>query len=121
MSITRFGRKRAARGTMLKVLTAEDDLMIADMAGNFLYAIRYEVRGIVRTVGEAVAFSKAHRPDLALIGLRLPSAILARKTSGNFPPINALEFFMQAAMSRNSRSQKMTAKPASASPTARRT
>lgn len=56
---------------MVKVLIAEDDLMIADVASEFLSASGYEVCGIARTVGEAVAFSKAHRPDLALIDLRL--------------------------------------------------
>jgi CheY-like chemotaxis protein len=56
---------------MVKILIAEDDLMIADMAGEFLSACGYEVCGIARTVGEAVAFSKAHHPDLALIDLRL--------------------------------------------------
>jgi CheY-like chemotaxis protein len=56
---------------MVKILIAEDDLMIADMAGEFLSACGYEVCGIARTVGEAVAFSKVHKPDLALIDLRL--------------------------------------------------
>ena len=56
---------------MVKVLIVEDDLMIADVAYEFLSASGYEVCGIARTVGEAVAFSKAHRPDLALIDLRL--------------------------------------------------
>jgi len=56
---------------MVKILIAEDDLMIADMAGEFLSACGYEVCGIARTVGEAVAFSRAHQPDLALIDLRL--------------------------------------------------
>lgn len=56
---------------MIKVLIAEDDLMIADIAGEFLSASGYEVCGIARTVGEAVAFSKAYQPDLALIDLRL--------------------------------------------------
>ena len=56
---------------MAKVLIAEDDLMIADMAGEFLSASGYEVCGIARTVCEAVALSNAHQPDLALIDLRL--------------------------------------------------
>jgi CheY-like chemotaxis protein len=56
---------------MVKVLIAEDDLMIADVACEFLSESGYEVCGIVRTVGEAVALSKEHRPDLALIDLRL--------------------------------------------------
>jgi DNA-binding response OmpR family regulator len=57
--------------TRVKVLIVEDDLMIADVASEFLSASGYEVCGIARTVSEAVALSRTHRPDLALIDLRL--------------------------------------------------
>ena len=56
---------------MLKVLIAEDDLMIADMAEEFLVEFGYEVCGIARTVAEAVALGRRHRPDFAVIDLRL--------------------------------------------------
>jgi DNA-binding response OmpR family regulator len=56
---------------MLKVLIAEDDLMIADMAEEILVANGYEVCGIARTVAEAVALGQRHKPDLAVIDLRL--------------------------------------------------
>jgi CheY-like chemotaxis protein len=56
---------------MLKVLIAEDDLMIADGAEEVLVQCGYEVCGIARTVAEAVALGRLHRPDLALIDLRL--------------------------------------------------
>jgi DNA-binding response OmpR family regulator len=56
---------------MLKVLIAEDDLMIADMAEEVLVGHGYEVCGIARTVTEAVILGLRHRPDLALIDLRL--------------------------------------------------
>jgi CheY-like chemotaxis protein len=56
---------------MLKVLIAEDDLMIADMAEEMLVGYGYEVCGIARTVAEAVALGRHHKPDLALIDLRL--------------------------------------------------
>jgi len=70
---------------MLKILIAEDDLMIADMAGEFLSASGYEVCGIARTVGEAVAFSKAHRPDLALIDLRLARGDIGTEIARQLP------------------------------------
>ena len=41
-------------GEMLKVLIAEDELMIADMAEETLVKHGYEVCGIARTVAEAV-------------------------------------------------------------------
>src|SRR5476651_650530 len=56
---------------MLKVLIAEDDLMIADMAEEILVEHGYEVCGIARTVAEAVALGRLHKPDLAVIDLRL--------------------------------------------------
>src|SRR5260221_13821949 len=56
---------------MLKVLIVEDDLMIADMAEEMLVSFGYEVCGIARTVTAAVALSRRHKPDLAIIDLRL--------------------------------------------------
>jgi CheY-like chemotaxis protein len=56
---------------MLKVLIAEDDLMVADMAEEVLVEGGYEVCGIARTVAEGVALGRLHKPDLALLDLRL--------------------------------------------------
>jgi DNA-binding response OmpR family regulator len=56
---------------VLKVMIAEDDLMIADMAEETLTQHGYEVCGIGRTVAEAVALGLRHKPDLAIIDLRL--------------------------------------------------
>jgi CheY-like chemotaxis protein len=56
---------------MLKVLIAEDDLMIADMTEAMVVECGYEVCGIARTVAEAVALCRLHEPDLAVIDLRL--------------------------------------------------
>ena len=57
--------------TMLKVLIAEDDLMIADMTEEVLVKDGYDVCGIARTVSEAVALGRLHKPDLAVIDMRL--------------------------------------------------
>jgi DNA-binding response OmpR family regulator len=56
---------------MLKVLIAEDDLMIADQAEAVLGRHGYEECGIARTVAEAVALGRHCKPDLAVIDLRL--------------------------------------------------
>ncbi len=56
---------------MLKILIAEDDLMIADMTEEMLVRHGYEVCGIARTVAEAVALSLRYKPDLAILDLRL--------------------------------------------------
>jgi len=56
---------------MLKVLIAEDDLMIADMTEEILIRNGYEVRGIARSVAEAVALGRDHLPDIAILDMRL--------------------------------------------------
>jgi DNA-binding response OmpR family regulator len=56
---------------MLKVLIAEDDLMIADMIESSLVANGYDVTGIARTVPDAVELARENRPDLAIIDMRL--------------------------------------------------
>ena len=56
---------------MLKVLIAEDDLAMADLLGETLVDHGYEVCGIARTVAEAIVIGCLHRPELAVIDLRL--------------------------------------------------
>ncbi|MBB4199747.1 hypothetical protein CCR94_23850 [Rhodoblastus sphagnicola] len=55
----------------LKVLIVEDNFMIADMTEDLLVQSGYEVCGIAPTVNEAVTLGLLHKPDLALIDLRL--------------------------------------------------
>jgi two-component sensor histidine kinase/AmiR/NasT family two-component response regulator/putative methionine-R-sulfoxide reductase with GAF domain len=56
---------------MLKVMIAEDDLMMADMLEDVLVEGGYEVCGIARTVEKAVELGERHQPDLAVLDLRL--------------------------------------------------
>ena len=56
---------------MLKVLIAEDELMIADLLEETLSAAGYEVCGMARTVDEAVSLANLHKPDLAVLDVRL--------------------------------------------------
>ena len=56
---------------MLKVLIAEDEFMIADALEEALVANGYEVCGIARTVDQAVALYELHKPDLAVLDVRL--------------------------------------------------
>jgi len=58
---------------MLKVLIAEDDLMMADMLSDIVVGAGYQVCGVARTVAEGVALGEVHKPDLALLDLRLAS------------------------------------------------
>jgi CheY-like chemotaxis protein len=56
---------------VLKILIAEDDSTIASLMEDILVEYGYEVCGIASTVAEAVALARTHRPDLAVIDLRL--------------------------------------------------
>ena len=56
---------------MTKVLIVEDDLMIADFQEEILIDAGYTVCGIATTVAEAVKQGNAHRPELAILDLRL--------------------------------------------------
>ena len=56
---------------MLRVLIAEDDLMIAGLLEDLLIASGYEVAGCAATVDEAVLLGELHKPDLAVLDFRL--------------------------------------------------
>jgi CheY-like chemotaxis protein len=72
---------------LLKVLIAEDDLMIADLVEEILVDKGYEVCGIARTVAEAVALAQHHRPDLAVIDLRLADGDLGTEIAAQLLPL----------------------------------
>jgi DNA-binding response OmpR family regulator len=56
---------------MLKVLIAEDELVIADQLEETLVMSGFEVCGIARTVEEAVALAERYKPELAVFDVRL--------------------------------------------------
>ena len=75
---------------MPKVLIAEDDLMIADMTEEVLIECGYEVCGIARTVVEGVALGRLHKPDLALLDLRLADDGLGTEIAAQFGRLGVL-------------------------------
>jgi CheY-like chemotaxis protein len=75
---------------VLKVLIAEDDLMIADIAEEILIEHGYEVCGIARTVAEAVALAQHHRPDLAVLDLRLADGGLGTEIAARLLPLGRI-------------------------------
>lgn len=75
---------------MLKVLIAEDDLMIADMSEEALVESGYEVCGIARTVDQAIALGRRHRPDLAIIDMRLAERGLGTEVAAKLSDIPGL-------------------------------
>jgi CheY-like chemotaxis protein len=72
---------------VLKVLIAEDHLMIADIAEEILIEHGYEVCGIARTVAEAVALAQHHKPDLAILDLRLADGDLGTEIAAQLLPL----------------------------------
>ncbi len=75
---------------MPKLLIVEDDLMIADMAEEILVKHGYDVCGIARTVAEAVVLGTHHKPDLALIDLRLADGGLGTDVAEQLAPFGRL-------------------------------
>ena len=71
---------------MPSVMIAEDDLLVADMLEETLTQGGYDVCGIARTVDKAVELGERHRPDLAILDIRLAEGglgteVLPRLTS----------------------------------------
>ena len=60
-------------------MIAEDDLFMADMLGIYLAENGYEVCGIAATVEEGVTLGERHKPDLALLDIRLAEGGHARE------------------------------------------
>jgi response regulator of citrate/malate metabolism len=78
---------------MLKVLIAEDDLMIADMAEEILVSNGYEVCGIARTVAEAVALGRDNLPDLAILDMRLADGGLGTQIAAELSGLGRIAEF----------------------------
>jgi DNA-binding response OmpR family regulator len=75
---------------VLKVLIAEDDLLIADMIEEILVEHGFEVCGIARTVSEAVALGLLHKPNLAVIDLRLADGGLGTDIAVQLAPLGRI-------------------------------
>ncbi len=56
---------------MVKVLIAEDNVILADILEFFIESAGYEVCGVASTVQEAVALADLHHPDLGIFDCRL--------------------------------------------------
>jgi CheY-like chemotaxis protein len=71
---------------MPNVLIVDDDLMIADCLEEILIDAGYEVCGIASGVAETIALGEQHRPDLAIVDLRLSSGDLGTKVAAALRP-----------------------------------
>jgi DNA-binding response OmpR family regulator len=56
---------------MPTVMIVEDDFLVADMLEEVLIEQGYDVCGIARTVDKAVELAEQHKPDLAILDIRL--------------------------------------------------
>lgn len=71
---------------MAKVLIVEDDMMTADMVEEALVAAGHTVCGIARTVNEALVLGRDHKPDLAVIDMRLADGGFGTEVAGLLDP-----------------------------------
>jgi two-component sensor histidine kinase/ActR/RegA family two-component response regulator len=71
---------------MLKVLIAENDLMIADMLEEVVVDAGYQVCGIARTVEQGIALGERHKPHLAILDLRLAAGGLGSEIAAKLDP-----------------------------------
>jgi DNA-binding response OmpR family regulator len=62
-------------------------LIIADMAEQIFAQAGYEVCGIARTVAEALVLARSHKPDLAVVDLRLGAAQLGTEIAAQLGPV----------------------------------
>jgi CheY-like chemotaxis protein len=85
---------------MLKVLIAEDDLILADMSMEVLLGQGYEVCGIARTVDEAVRLGRIHMPDLALLDMRLADGGLGTEIAARLEPLRMGVLYASANLAR---------------------
>jgi CheY-like chemotaxis protein len=88
--LLQVARRGRGERCMLRVLIAEDDLMIADMIEDVLVEGGYEVCGIARTVADAVALGKRHKPDLAVIDMRLADGELGTEIAAQLGALGRL-------------------------------
>jgi DNA-binding response OmpR family regulator len=72
---------------MLKVMIAEDDMMIASAAEDVLAENGYHVCGIARTVAEGVELGRLCRPDLAVLDIRLDNGGLGTQIADALRPL----------------------------------
>jgi DNA-binding response OmpR family regulator len=64
--------------------------MIADMVEEVLEKNGYAVCGIARTVAEAVMLGRRHRPNLAIIDMRLADGGLGTEVAAQLRPVGRL-------------------------------
>ncbi len=101
---------------MPTVLIAEDDLYMADMLEENLVANSYQVCGIARTVDQAVALGDHHKPDLAILDIRLADGGLGTDIPARWKPrdrpgiLYATAYIGQAALTK-SHGEASLAKP----------
>jgi DNA-binding response OmpR family regulator len=58
-------------GVAMKILITEDDLMLADFLEEAVAELGHTVCGMAGNVGEAVALTRSHHPDVAIIDMQL--------------------------------------------------
>jgi len=69
----------------MKVLLAEDDLLIGDALEEVLVRAGFDVCGVARTVAEAVDLAEHHDPELAVLDVRLADGGFGTQIAAHLP------------------------------------
>jgi CheY-like chemotaxis protein len=75
---------------MLKVMIAEDSLMLADVLAEIIVGAGYDVCGIAHTVEEAIELGLSQKPDLAVLDLRLADGRLGTEIAARLTSLDRL-------------------------------
>jgi len=75
----------------MKVIVAEDDIMLADFLADALEELGHEVSGVASDVAGAVTLARAHRPELAILDMQLGRGELGTEIANRLSASNDLD------------------------------
>lgn len=75
----------------MKVIIAEDDVMLADFLAEGLVDLGHDVAGIACNVAEAVALARLHHPDVAIFDMQLGHGELGTDIADQLAASNDLD------------------------------
>ena len=75
----------------MKVIVAEDDIMLADYLADALADLGHEVSGVACDVKGAVALARAHRPGVAILDMHLGRGELGTEIADRLSASNDLD------------------------------
>jgi DNA-binding response OmpR family regulator len=75
----------------MKVIVAEDDIMLADFLADALADLGHEVSGVAFDIAGAVALARTHHPGLAILDMQLGRGELGTEIANRLSASNDLD------------------------------